>query len=65
VAPMTQLNARAPAAEAHASIHTHRCQSCNKLRVCLQAEPCPNRVIEYEKRWFCAKCREEAQSGHS
>lgn len=58
---MTQLNARAPIVEAHASIHTHRCSCCQRLRICLQREPCPGRILEYEHRYVCAKCEEEAQ----
>ena len=56
---MSELNARAHITEAHASIHTHRCSGpCGKLRVCLQREPCPARIAEYEHRWVCFKCEE-------
>ena len=60
------LNARAPIVEAHASIHTHRCSECRKLRVCLQREPCSNRILEYEHRWVCAQCapRESQEVEH-
>lgn len=55
------LNAHAPITKAHATIHTHRCSECNRLRICLQVEPCRARVLECEHRWVCGACQREAQ----